>query len=80
MQVDDQSPNPYKKDQAVDLTVDKEPYSPYNDIRPDEELTSLELSARHDMKLYSPGGVLVSNRGKAIKKVTIKTKEDKNTQ
>jgi len=66
--------------EATDLIVDKEAYNPYTDDRPDEELTKIQLSARHDMKLYSPSGVLVSNRGKAIKKVTIKSKEDKNTQ
>ena len=66
--------------EATDLIVDKKAYNPYTDDRPDEELTKIQLSARHDMKLYSPSGVLVSNRGKAIKKVTIKSKEDKNTQ
>jgi len=64
------------KELDIEKTVDKEPYDPYTDTRADEELTAQELSQRRNMKLYSPDGRLAGT-GKTIKKVTIKTKEDK---
>lgn len=62
--------------QELEKEVDNTPYDPYTDTRADEELTAQELSQRRNMKLYSPDGRLAGT-GKTIKKVTIKTKEDK---
>ena len=63
------------KELGIEKQVDKPPYDPYTDNREDDELTADELSARHNMKLYAPGGELVANN-RRVKKVTIKRKED----
>jgi phosphotransacetylase len=66
------------KELGIEKQVDIEDYNPYTDTRDDIELTDDELSARTNMKLYSPDGKLAANR--KIKKVTIKNKEDNSTQ
>ena len=69
--------------EILEKLVDTEEYNPYNDGRPDEELTADELAQRQNRKLYAPDGKLAAmphNRVKSVKSVKsvkIKSKEEK---
>ena len=69
--------------EILEKLVDTEEYNPYNDGRPDEELTADELAQRQNRKLYAPDGRLAAmphNRVKSVKSVKsvkIKSKEEK---
>ena len=57
------------KELQIEKQVDNQEYNPYNDTRPDEELTEDELSQRLNRKLYSPDGKLAAMPAERIKKV-----------
>ena len=57
------------KELKIEKQVDNSSYNPYNDTRPDEELTEEELSQRLNRKLYSPDGKLAAMPAERIKKV-----------
>ena len=64
------------KELEIQKPVDTEEYNPYNDDRPDEELTDSQLAQRLNRKLYSPDGTLAA-MPKTIKSIKIKSIAEK---
>ena len=62
--------------EILEKLVDTEEYNPYNDDRPDEELTDSQLAQRLNRKLYSPDGTLAA-MPKTIKSIKIKSIAEK---
>ena len=63
--------------EEVAKELDIEPYDPYNDTRPDVELTEEELAMRLNRKLYSPDGKLAHNPTRKVKSVRLKSIAEK---
>jgi len=61
--------------EILEKLVDTQEYNPYNDDRPDEELTDNQLAQRLNRKLYSPDGKLAA-MPKTIKSIKIKSVEE----
>ena len=65
------------KELQIEKQVDNEEYNPYNDSRPDEELTEQELAERQGRKLYAPDGRLAVMPNRKVKSVKIKSIAEK---
>ena len=64
------------KELDIEKQVDNDLYDPYNDNRPDDELTEQQLAERQGRKLYSPDGRLAV-MPKKVKSVKIKSIAEK---